>query len=46
MDTSTQPPLKSTEDDPCDEWKDLDKLREQDRDSTVRPVQRPDVRPK
>ena len=44
--TSTQPQLPYSEDDPCDEWKDIDKLHGQDRDSPVSPVQRDNVRPK
>jgi hypothetical protein len=40
MNTSTKHPSNYNEDDPCDEWKELDKLHEQDTESTVRPVKR------
>lgn len=40
MTTSTKPPSVYNEDDPCDEWKELDKLPKEDRDSPVRTSKR------
>ena len=46
MTTSSQVPSNYSKDDPCDEWKEFDKLPKTNRDSPVNPVQRPVIRPK